>query len=393
MSPLTVLQIHNAYREVGGEDTVVRRERDLLRAAGHEVVAYGAENPRGRVNATVTMLASPWNTMSARRAADAVRRQRPDVAHVHNTWWALSASIVRPLAAAGIPIVMTLHNYRLLCANAMLFRDGRPCEECVGTHPWRAVGYTCYRDSFPASFIAATAISLSRRRQVWQDVDVFLALTEFARERFIAGGLPPDKLIVKPNFVDDPGPRRIPPSRSSTVLYVGRLSEEKGIDLLLDAWREAALDKLRLLVVGDGPLRGVLEASAPSGVQFLGRVTPDRVRDLMLEARALVFPSLWYEGQPMVLLEALAAGAPLVACAMGGVIDTIGDRSAAVQAAPGDLSDWKRALWKLTDDAWVDEAGAHARDVFEARYVSQIALDNLIGVYRRAIENHPGSVE
>jgi len=222
-----VLQIHNHYRQAGGEDTVVRKERELLRAAGHEVVEFIAQNPNGALSATATLLFAAWNPVAARRAVDVVSEYQPDVVHIHNLWWRLTPSIARSLA--GVPVVMTLHNYRLVCANAKLFREGKPCEDCVGTHPWRAVRHRCYRDSALASFIAAAGIEIPRRLQAWDGVNLFLALTTFAKQRFIAGGLPPERLVVKPNFVDDPGIRANLPSERRTILYVGRLSHEKGV--------------------------------------------------------------------------------------------------------------------------------------------------------------------
>jgi len=382
---LTILQIHNHYREGGGEDTVVRKERALLESAGHEVVEVEAENPREALATARTLAASPWNLASARRVKEVVAVHRPDVAHVHNTWWRLTPSILTSLAKAHVPIAMTLHNYRLLCANAMLFRDGRPCEECVGTHPWRAVPYRCYRGSAVASWVAASAIEISRRVGVWSDVAVFLTLTEFAKERFVAGGLAAERLVVKPNFVDDPGSRTNPASESSTVLFVGRLSEEKGIRTLLDAWRTGAFADLELLVVGDGPLAGELHATAPPGVRFAGRVPPEQVAELMRRARAMVFPSVWYEGQPMVLLEALAAGLPLVVSDIGGIPETVGD-GGAVSAPPGDRSAWADVLNRLRDATWIEEASLQARAVYEARYSVEPALEGLMRAYETAME-------
>ncbi len=390
MKRLTILQIHNRYREGGGEDTVVRKERALLESAGHDVVEFEAENPPGAVAAARTLAVSAWNLASARSVKEAVAVRRPDVAHVHNTWWRLTPSILKPLADAHVPIAMTLHNYRLLCANAMLFREGRPCEECVGTHPWRAVPYRCYRGSAFASAVAASAIEVARRLGVWGDVSVFITLTEFAKQRFVAAGLTADRLIVKPNFVDDPGSRTNPASASNTILFVGRLSEEKGVRTLLDAWRDAALDDLELLIVGDGPLAGELRATAPPAVRFAGRVPPAQVVELMRQARAMAFPSVWYEGQPMVLLEALAAGLPLVVSDIGGIPETVGDGGAAVSALPGDRSAWARALSRLTDAASVEVASMQARAVYEARYSVEPALEGLVRAYEMAIERgHP----
>jgi glycosyltransferase involved in cell wall biosynthesis len=318
--------------------------------------------------------------VSARSVKQITAEFQPDVAHIHNTWWVLSPSVVAALGS--IPTVVTLHNYRLLCANSQLFRDGHPCEDCVGRGPWRGVQHRCYRRSFPASTLAAAAISIPRRLDVWRNVDLFLALTDFAKGRFVAGGLPEERLVVKPNFVDDPGPRLNAPSASTTVLFVGRLSTEKGIGVLLEAWSRVRPDHLELLIVGDGPLADDVRALAPPGVRFLGHLGQDQIRELMLGARALIFPSIWYEGQPMVLLEALAAGLPLVVSGIGGIPDTVVDYGAALIV--NRKSDWAESLVRLADDVWVDGAGRHGRAVFEGRYTPDAALDRLLDAYERA---------
>jgi len=375
-----VLQLHNRYRQAGGEDTVVARERELLTSAGHEVLQCQVENPPGAVRAAATLLLSAWNPSSASSVKQITAEFQPDVAHIHNTWWVLSPSVVAALGS--IPTVVTLHNYRLLCANSQLFRDGHPCEDCVGRGPWRGVQHRCYRRSFPASTLAAAAIGIPRRLDVWRNVDLFLALTDFAKGRFVAGGLPEERLVVKPNFVDDPGPRLNAPSASTTVLFVGRLSTEKGIGVLLEAWSRVRPDHLELLIVGDGPLADDVRALAPPGVRFLGHLGQDQIRELMLGARALIFPSIWYEGQPMVLLEALAAGLPLVVSGIGGIPDTVVDYGAALIV--NRKSDWAESLVRLADDVWVDGAGRHARAVFEGRYTPDAALDRLLDAYERA---------
>jgi len=280
---------------------------------------------------------------------------------------------------------MTLHNYRLVCANAKLFREGKPCEDCVGTHPWRAVRHRCYRDSALASFIAAAGIEIPRRLQAWDGVNLFLALTTFAKQRFIAGGLPPERLVVKPNFVDDPGIRANLPSESRTILYVGRLSHEKGVRTLLDAWGDSTPQNLELLIVGDGPLRVDLEASAPPGVRFVGHLAAEEVGELMLRSRALAFPSVWYEGQPMVLLEALAAGLPLIVSDLGGLPETVSDTQAAIFAQPGVRSSWARALGRLEDSQWVETAARRARSVYATRYSTESAINGLMSAYGTAM--------
>ena len=298
---------------------------------------------------------SPWNAAAARRIKESIERNIVLMLLMFTTRGGHSR---RPLSAFSIacevPIVMTLHNYRLLCVNAQLFREGGPCEDCVGTHPWRGVRHRCYRESYLASAISAAAIQSNRWLKTWQKADLLLALTEFARTRFLSAGLPPDRVHIKSNFVDDPGPRRCAAASSRTVLFVGRLSEEKGIAQLLDVWAAAKLENLTLSIVGDGPMRSSIEARAPANVQFLGRLPGNEVEELMLSSRALIFPSIWYEGQPMVLLEALAAALPVVASEIGGVPETIADPGAGLLADPSDPASWTRAISRLEDDARVD---------------------------------------
>ena len=384
---MRVLQVHNRYRELGGEDVMVGSEAGLLRSAGLEGFQHQVQNPMSDPGAVGALAVSAWNPVAVSTVRRLVGEVRPDVAHVHNTWYSLSPAVVRTLRRAGVPVVMTLHNYRLMCVNAQLFRDGRPCELCVGSHPWRGVAYRCYRDSFLASAAVATSIGVHRALGTWvRDVELFFALTEFARERLLVAGLPPEKVVVKPNFVDDPGERMVGPSGSNRVLYVGRLAREKGVDVLLEAWRRASLSGLELWLVGDGPMRAELEADAPSGVHFAGRVSSDRVRELMLTSRSLTVPSIVYEGQPVVQLEALAAGLPMTVSNLGGVAETLGDSGAGIQVPAGDPSAWADALDRLTDDDFVEQAGRAARTRYQKYYTPQIALNQLTHHYQHAAQ-------
>jgi glycosyltransferase involved in cell wall biosynthesis len=382
---MRILQVHTLYREEGGEDAVARAEAELLRRAGHELVPFIAHNPEATVPAAASLLVSAWNPVVARRIRAVAEQVRPDVAHVHNTWFALSPSVIAALGAAGVPVVMTLHNYRLLCVNASLFRDGRPCEDCVGTHPWHGVRHRCYRGSAGGSAAVAAAISVNRLLGTWQrHVRLFLALNEFARERFIRGGLPPGKVRVKPNFVPDPGPRSTPPSHSRSVLYVGRLEPKKGIGLLLDAWRLHQPAGLELVVIGDGPLRADLESRAPRGVRFEGWLDPETVRTRMLQARALVFPSLLYEGQPMSLLESFAAGLPVLASRLGGNAELLLPAGQEWLVRPGGPDTWAHAFRLLEDRGRIDQAGGTLRQLYERRFNEQAGRRHLEAAYLAA---------
>jgi glycosyltransferase involved in cell wall biosynthesis len=382
---MKVLQVHTRYRQPGGEDTVVSAEAELLRSAGHQVVQVQAENPAGALPTAGALVLAPWNPRSADRLARAVEQHRPDVAHVHNTWFALSPSIFPAIRKGEIPVVMTLHNYRLVCSNGLLFRDGHPCEDCVGTHPWHGVVHRCYRDSVAASTVAATTIAVHQARGTWsRQVDLFLALTEFSRGRLVAGGLPADRVIVKPNFTLDPGPRSYPPSTSRTLLFAGRLSREKGVDMLLRAWATADTGPLELVVIGDGPMEKELREAAPSGVRFLGRLSPEALQDQLLRSRALVFPSRAYETQGMVIVEALAAGVPVLASDLGAVPETV-TLGPDWLVAPGDLAAWAEGLERLCSDELVDQAGTAARSIYEGRFSPSVGLANLEAAYRRVV--------
>jgi glycosyltransferase involved in cell wall biosynthesis len=380
-----VLQLHTRYRQPGGEDAVVQAEAELLRRSGHEVVQHQVQNPPDAAGAIGSLSLSPWNPLQARAVQGIARQVRPDVAHVHNTWYAQSPAVVWALHRAGIPTVMTLHNFRLVCANGQLFRDGVPCEDCVGASPWQGVKHGCYRGSVVLSVPAAGTIALHDRLRTWnRAVDRFVVLSEFARERLVRGGLPPDRIEVKPNFVTDPGPRSCPAGSSPTVLYVGRLSPEKGIELLVEAWRQIGDGSLELLVVGDGPLEERLKRWPAPRLRFTGRLPAEEVRRHMLAARALVLPSVWYEGQPVTVLEAFAAGLPVLGSDIGGVPELLAPLGREWLAAPGDVSSWVAALQALEHRERVELASTRGRALYERSFSTATAARALEAVYERA---------
>jgi glycosyltransferase involved in cell wall biosynthesis len=236
-----------------------------------------------------------------------------------------------------------------------------------------------------ASAAAAGSIAANRAFKTWyRHVRLFLALNEFTRGQYIRGGFPAHKIRVKPNFVADPGPRERPPSASRTVLFVGRLSREKGLEVLLDAWRTVGDEQFELVVVGDGPLRVELERASPRNVRFMGQVPPSEVEQLMLRSRALVFPSIAYEAQPMVVLHALASGLPVLASKLGGNPVLLAPAGERWLAAPGDPSAWTHAVRELLDDAEVDGAGVRLRQLYEDRFSEQIGCRLLEDAYLAA---------
>ena len=377
---LRILQIHNQYRQAGGEDAVVAMERELLRSDGHEVEVFERTNPRGAGQTAAALLTAAWNPAVVSSLKDLVAFTKPSVAHAHNTWFAISPAALAATHRAGLPTVLTIHNYRLSCINGQLLRDGHPCTICVGTHPWAGVRYRCYRDSALASSSAAWTLALNRLLGTWrQHVDVFLALTDFMRETLIATGIPGERIIQLPNFTSDPGPRSNPPSHSNTVLFIGRLSPEKGLDQLVDSWIRSAPKDLRLVVVGDGPLASVVAGQEEHGIEYRGRLSQSEVRALMLGARALAVPSIWYEGQPMVVLEAMSAGLGVLVSDLGGLPETVGAGGIRVPL-------W--ADFSFEDLGDVDNLGCAARDRWSDLFTPTRHLEGLLAAYEQAAYWH-----
>lgn len=378
---MRVLHVHTRYRQRGGEDTVVELERSLLRRSGFELEELDFHNPSSTLATVAALARSPSNTSASRRVVERAQGFEADVVHIHNTWFVLSPAVIEDLHRHGFPVVMTFHNYRLVCANAMLFRDGRPCEDCVGGSPLPGVVHRCYRNSIFSSAMVAVTIETHRRRGTWSEhLSVAIALTDFARDRLLQGGLHPQRTLVKPNFTIDPGPRSGAPSASNKVLYVGRLSTEKGIVSLVDSWNRARLRELELVVVGVGPQEDEVRATSGPSIRIAGRLSPEQVREEMLSSRALVLPSNLYEGQPMVVLEALAAGLPVWHTDIGALPETAG--RGGVSLGDGRLHTLVNALQLLEDDGLVDRVGAAARREFEHRYGPEKAIRDLRQIYR-----------
>lgn len=382
---MRILYAHNFYRQAGGEDETFADEIRLMRARGHEVSSFetssAALEARSRL---MTGIEGVWSLRAARAVAERVRAERPDVVHFHNTYPVLSPAAFRAANAAGAAVVHTLHNFRHLCSHHGLYRDGRPCEDCVGAFaPWRGVLHGCnHNGRFADAQLAVTAAVHRLAGTYARAVHRYVALTPFAREVFVRGGLPADRLAVLPTFVDpDPG---VGPGDGGYALFVGRLTEEKGVGLLLDAWRRIGA-ALPLRIVGGGPLAGDVAAAAAAlpGVDFLGRVERAALVELVGRASMLVFPSLWYEGTPRTIAEALAAGTPVVAADIGGMAAMVEPGVNGVRFRAGDADDLVRAVQTLAANPAALRAGA--RRSFEESYTEACHYDGLVAIYQAAV--------
>lgn len=378
-----------------GENLVFEAERDLLRARGHQVLEFTRHSDdlrrRGAWGLLHGAAATPFNVASLLRLRRLLRRERPDVLHVHNTFPLLSPAVYH--AARGLPVatVLTLHNFRTFCAAALLLRDGRPCTLCLDRRSaWPGLRHGCYRGSRLATAPLTAMIALHRALGTWtRQVDAFIALTAFQRDLLVAGGLPADRVHLKPNFHPTPPTPRRWDERPARALFVGRLAPEKGVGVLLDAW-SAWGDAPELAIVGDGPERARLQARAAAlglggRVRFTGQLPPGQVEAHLLACRLLLVPSVWFEGFPLVIREAFAAGVPVAASRIGSLQGIVEPGGTGLLFEPGDPRDLQRQV----SAAWADQAAlgamaARARAAFEARYTADACADALADIYRQA---------
>lgn len=380
--------IHNHYQQPGGEDTAVAADQALLESHGHTVTCYNAHNRDVEQMSSVAAAASTvWSARSKRDLLSVLRRAKPKVAHFHNTFPLISPSAYSAARETSVAVVQTLHNFRLLCANALLFRDGRPCEECVHKRmKWPGVVHACYRGSRPATAAVTAMLALHSARGTWgDDVDVYVALSGFAREKFVAGGLPAEKILVRPNFLaEDPGQGE---HRAGYALFVGRLSPEKGVETLLEAWR-ILRPPLPLRIVGDGVL-GAARGVDMEHVEMLGRRSHHEVIALMREAAFLVVPSTCYENFPMVVAEAFATGLPVIASGIGATAEIVEDGVTGRHFVAGDADALASTMeWAFAHPRELESLGRAARDAYKSRYTPAIAYSTLRDVYATAIRRN-----
>ena len=387
---MKTLLCHNYYRVKGGEDFSFEDEARLLEAQGHEVIRYVRNNAEiDAMPRWSTAWRTVWNRRTYREITELVARERPDILHCTNTFPLISPAVYDAAREAGVPVVQALRNYRLLCPSATLFRDGSVCELCVGRAvPWSSVRYGCYRESRVASGVVASMLTLGRARGQWDRVDMYYAPSEFTRQKFIAAGMPEDRIMVKPNFVaPDPGPGD---GRDGTVVFVGRLTPEKGVSVVLEAFQRMRRP-VRLLILGDGDLSEDVELAAAedSRIEWLGECTHAEVLDVVGRAACLVAPSVWYEPFGRTVIEAFARGTPVVASSIGGLAELVEDGRTGYLVRPDDAGHLAETLDRLLDDpAGMARMRSAARQEYLARYTPERNYGRLLKVYESAIDHH-----
>jgi len=405
---MKILFVHNYYQQPGGEDTVFRAERDMLREYGHTVIEYTDHNDRIKTMSPLAVARDTiWSGYSYSRISKILKEEKPDIAHFHNTFPLISPSAYYACKKMKVPVIQTLHNYRLLCPAAIFYRDGQICEECIGNKvplyktiedyqnftkkdrktmlfPYPAVLHSCYHKSKFRSAMVAMYLFIHRISGTWQNkVDAYIALTEFSKKKFIEGGLPGEKIFVKPNFVHpDPGMRE---GSGDYALFVGRLSPEKGIMTLLKAWEE--LKDIPLKIAGDGPLmnevRGLLRIKQMQHIEILGSKSKSEIIDLMKKSKFLVVPSVCYENFPMTIIEAFTCGVLVMASKLGGMGEIIENGVTGLHFTPNTPNDLiKKASWAWEHKKERKKIGETGKAEFKEEYSFKDSYTYLINIYK-----------
>ena len=379
---MNMLVAHISFLHLGGEDVVVEAEVALLRDLGQHVQLLERSNDE---LAKISPLAGATQTMWSRRTTSEVGalidQYQPDIVHVHNTFALLSPSLYWACAKAGVPVVQTLHNFRIVCPQAMLLREGRICEACVGRVPVPAIIHGCYRGSRAQTAVLSAMVTLHRGLGTWQNkVARYIALNEFCRGKFIQAGLPAERIVVKPNFVNALHFNVMP---RTGFLFVGRLSPEKGVKCLSDAIKN--LPDSTLKVIGHGPESAWF--AQVSNVRSMGERSRDVVFKEMNSALALIVPSIWYETFGLVVAEAFANGLPVIASRIGALAEIVQDGLTGLLFNPGDSVDLARVLaWAESHPDDMAGMGRRARLDYEARFSPERNIGQLLDIYRAAIE-------
>jgi glycosyltransferase involved in cell wall biosynthesis len=392
-----IVVVHSRYRSAApsGENRVVDQEMAALTALGHEVSLFErrSDDIEGWSPARKAALpaAVVWNGPARGHLRELLRAQRPDVVHVHNTFPLLSASVLYGCRDAGVPVVATIHNYKLACASGDFFRDGAVCHDCANGAPSPAVRHGCYRGSRAAT--APVALGIMAHRRAWRSmVSAYVCISASQRDLLSGVGLPAERVFVRHNMI--PGRPTQPVARRPEVVYAGRLDAAKGVPVLMDGWDDyrsrSGHPGLRLVIAGSGPLEDVVRswaASRPS-VRLAGQLDPGACAETMAAARAVILPSAWEETFGLAAVEAMALGVAPVAAAHGSFPELISDGVDGTLFRPGDAKALGTAFSDIdSNPGRYEEYGAQARKTYEQRFNPMDSLAALLKIYEYAIES------
>jgi glycosyltransferase involved in cell wall biosynthesis len=394
---MKVLMVHNRYRSdsPSGEDRVVDQEAAVLEAAGNDVERFERFSDDiaswSRPRQALVPLRVVWNQEARGDLAAVLRRTRPDVVHIHNTVPLLSPSVLHACRDERVPAVVTFHNYRQICPSGALFRDGAVCHDCVGHLPLPAIRHGCYRSSPFAT--APLALTTFVHRTSWRTLpSAYIFVSKSERDLFDPLGLPANRVFVKANLV--PATAAVTAEVEDKVVYVGRLTDTKGLPTLMASWdryiRDSHEPRLRLVIAGTGPLEATMQewSREQSGVELAGVLDRPAVARLVAGARAVIVPSEWEEPFGLVVVEAMAAGVPTIASAIGSLPELVTDGVDGIVLEPGDVAALARVLREVEEEpARFEQLGRRARKTYEDRFDPDANLEELLSIYRFAIEN------
>jgi glycosyltransferase involved in cell wall biosynthesis len=384
---MKVLIIHTKYKVKGGEEVIVENESALLKERGIKVETLFFENKEGIINSTFQFLQLPFNVGSYYKVLNKIKSFEPDVVHIHNWNYTASPSIIRAALNRKIPVVNSIHNYRLLCPSGTLFHNGDLfLNSLKSAFPWTAVRKKVYRNSLFQTFWLALTIYVHKKIGTWSSISSYLVNTGAKKDLFLKSNLNlnESQVIVKPNSSPDQDCGI--DKRNKSFVFVGRLNREKGLQVLLDAFVKT---KHNLIIIGDGPLKTTVEeyASSYGNINYKGRLTHKETLNEIKKASSLVFPSIWYEGMPMTIVEAFSTGTPVISSFIGAMESMIVDKYNGLHFTAGDETDLikKLNLWSALGEVDKKSYEKNARKSYEQYYTPQKNLDTLVNTYNSII--------
>ena len=387
---MKILIIHNKYKHYGGEDVAVELESSILRKNRHEVeILYFDNLPiHSRISGIGSALRAIYNFSSSRKVSKMIRQFRPDIIHIHNLFFIASPSVIYAAHKYKVPVILTLHNYRLICANALLLRDNQICELCTQKKfPLSGIRYKCYRNSAIESALVTSITGIHKLFNTWQNkIHTYITLNEFSRAKLLHSSLniPAARMITKPNFVPDPGEGSM--KRENFFLFAGRIVKEKGVYVLAKAFSN--MPEHKIIIIGDGPEKDLLQAQFKSypNIFFEGQMEKKMVTGYMKRCHAFICPSIWYEGAPLTIIEAFATGTPVIASRLGSMAESITDGFNGLHFTAGDADDLCakiRLLVKETENNSL--LYQNARQTYLEKYHADIHYNAILKIYENAV--------
>lgn len=387
---MNILQVYNQYRTPGGEWTVLNQEYELL-SQNHEVDQLLVDN-RDALTSFYKKLElvfkTHYNHSSKEWFRAKLKKKKYDIVHVHNFFPLLSPSIFDAARQEGVPTVMTLHNYRLIHPNGLMYHKGKIDERSVEGSAYSCVLDGVYRNSVLQTAVTAHMIEYHRKKGTWRtNPTLFIALSEFSKKKFVKGGLPESKILSKPNFIRDPllefDKLKISDQKKPRFLYVGRVSHEKGVKELIACWEKYNISA-ELWIIGDGPLKEKLEKSTGhlTSLKWMGTKSRKEIFELLSDSLALIFPTLWYEGMPIVLLEALSMGCPVISSEIGNPMAMIEDSVNGLLFEPGNVEQlYQKITMLIKTPSFASALGLNARKTYLEKYTPERNYEQLVQIY------------